>query len=121
MIFVGDYFALALVIVLCCFYFDGKKSAWLMTKANKYFVACLLLTAATAATDLLAGQLLANYAVPLWANILVNSMYFAVNIITTSCIALFLFTKILEHAEDNHCMVYAFLFCNAKYNALGQF
>ena len=107
MIFVGDYFALALVIVLCCFYFDGKKNAWLMTKANKYFVACLLLTAATAATDLLSGQLLADYAVPLWANILVNSMYFAVNIVTTSCIALFLFTKILEHAEDNHCMVYA--------------
>ena len=57
MIFVGDYFALALVIVLCCFYFDGKKNAWLMTKANKYFVACLLLTAATAAVGPVAGRL----------------------------------------------------------------
>jgi len=107
MIFVGDYFALGLVIILCCFYFDSKKSPRFLTTANKYFVACLLLTAATAATDLIAGQLLANVATPLWVNLLINSAYFLVNIFATSCIALFLFTKILEHAEDNHCMVYA--------------
>ena len=95
MIFVGDYFALGLVIILCCFYFDSKKSPRFLTTANKYFVACLLLTAATAATDLIAGQLLANVATPLWVNLLINSAYFLVNIFATSCIALFLFTKIL--------------------------
>ena len=46
MIFVGDYFALVLVIILCCFYFDSKRSPRFLTTANKYFVACLLLTAA---------------------------------------------------------------------------
>lgn len=107
MIYVGDFFALGLVIVLCMFYFDGKASRHYMSSANKFFIACLVLTAMTALTDLLTVQLLTLENVPLWLNMVVNTLYFLVNIFTTSAFALYLFTKILEHAHDRHCMIRA--------------
>ncbi len=107
MVFVGDYFAIGLVFVLCMFYFDGKTSRHFISNANKFFVACLILTALTALTDLISVQLLNAENVPLWLNMTANTVYFLVNIITTSSFALYLFTKILEHAHDNHCMVNA--------------
>ena len=107
MVFIGDYFAIGLVIVLCMFYFDGKTSRHFMSNANKFFLACLVLTALTALTDLITVQLLTVEHIPLWVNMAVNTAYFVINILTTSAFALYLFTKILEHAHDNHCMVNA--------------
>ena len=107
MVFVGDYFAIGLVIVLSMFYFDGKTSRHFMSSSNKFFVSCLALTALTAVIDLFSVWMIAQNNIPLWLNITVNTVYFLVNIITTSAFALYLFTKILEHAHDNHCMVNA--------------
>ena len=104
MIFIGDYFALGLVLVLFIFFFDTKNSARFMPASSKLFVACLATTALTAVTDLVTGQLMGLEAVPMSVNLLVNSLYFVVNIIATSCIALYLFTKILEHTYAHHCM-----------------
>ena len=102
--FIGDYFALGLVTVLCMFYFDKKH---VLSKASKYFVTCLVFTALTSLIDLLTGMLLVTPDAPLWLHIAANSLYFLVNIITTSYIALYLFTRILEHSHDNHCMLRA--------------
>ena len=102
--FLGDYFALALIIVLCMFYFDKTH---VLNRASKHYVACLIFTALTALTDLLTGRLLHIESVPLWLNMTVNSLYFLINILTTSSIALYLFIRILEHSHDNHCMVRA--------------
>lgn len=102
--FIGDYFAVGLVIVLCMFYFERK---YFLSKSSRYFVLCLLLTGATAVTDILTGALLTLDNIPHWVNMSANSLYFIINIVTTSTIALFLFTKLLEHAYDDHCMVYA--------------
>lgn len=102
--FVGDYFAIGLVIILCIFFFDSKTSVRYMSAASKLFIACLVTTALTAMTDLLTGYLLILEDVPLWQNLLINTLYFVVNIITTSFIALYLFTKILEHTHEHHCM-----------------
>lgn len=99
--FIGDYFALGLVTVLCMFYFDKKH---VLNKPSKYFVACLVLTALTSMLDLVTGSLLYSKAIPLWLNTAVNSLYFLVNIITTTCIAQYLFIRILEHSHDQHCM-----------------
>ena len=104
MIFVGDYFALGLVIILCVFFFDSKISIRHMTAASKLFICCLVLTAATAVTDLLTGQLQQMEQAPLWQSVVVNTLYFVVNIVTTSVMALYLFTKILEHTHSRHCM-----------------
>ena len=102
--FIGDYFAIGLIIVLSLFFFDKR---YYLTTASKFFMAALGFTAATALVDLLTGQLLHMSGVPLWMNMTVNSLYFVVNIMATSSIALYLFTKILEHSYDDHCMTYA--------------
>ena len=104
MIFIGDYFALGLVIILCVFFFDSKVSFRYMSSASKLFVLCLITTALTALIDLIAGQLLGLPNVPLWQNMLVNTLYFVINIVTTSVVALYFFTRILEHTHERHCM-----------------
>jgi len=104
MVFIGDYFAIGLVIILSLFYYDGKTRPKYMPSNNKYFIACLIFTALTALLDIVAGILLEAYGIPLWINMAVNTLYFIINIIATSSIAFFLFTKMLEHTYDNHCM-----------------
>ena len=104
MIFIGDYFALGLVIILCIFFFDSRTSVRYMSAASKLFICCLVSTALTAIMDLISVQLMVLENVPLWQNMLVNTLYFVVNIITTTFIALYLFTKILEHTHERHCM-----------------
>lgn len=102
--FIGDYFALGLVSVIFMFFFDSKISVRHMPVSSKLFIACLFSTALTALTDLGTGYLLSQTSVPLWLNLLVNTMFFLSAIVTTSLIALYLFTKILEHTHDRHCM-----------------
>lgn len=102
--FIGDYFAIGLVVVLSLFFFDKR---YYLTTASKFFMAALGLTAATALIDLLTGRMIHTMGVPLWLNMATNSLYFVVNILTTSAMALYLFTRILEHSYDDHCMTYA--------------
>ncbi len=103
MIFIADYFALGLVVILFMFFFDNKSSIRYMPTSSKVFAGVLGLTALNALTDLLTGSLLSNSETPLWLNVLVNSLYFLINIITTSCIAHYLFMKILEHTHRRNC------------------
>ena len=107
--FIGDYFALGLVIILCIFFFDSKISVRNMSSASKIFIVCLLLTALTALTDLMTGHLQEMSNVPLWQHMLVNTLYYIVNVVTTSAIALYLFTKILEHTHVRHCKRNAYI------------
>ena len=107
MIFVGDIFAIALVAVLTMFYWDGRTRPRYMPVDSKLFLASLIFVALTAAVDILTCFLIETPGTPLWLDMSVNSLYFVINIVATSSIALFLFTKILEHAHDNHCMRYA--------------
>ena len=102
--FIGDYFALGLIIILCIFFFDSKSSMRFMSAASKLFICCLVTTAMTALVDLLTGHLQELEQVPLWQNMLANTVYFVVNIVSTTFIALYLFTKILEHTHERHCM-----------------
>ena len=101
---VGDYFALGLVLVLCIFFFDNKISLRYMTAASKIFIFCLISTALTALLDLATLELPLVMNMPVWLGMLVNTAYFVMNIISTSSIALYLFTKILEHKHSRHCM-----------------
>ena len=102
--FVGDYFAFGLVFILCMFFFDRKHT---LNRASRYFVASLVLTGATAVIDILTGYLMNIPETPLWLDKGVNTLYFVVNILTTSSIALYLFNRILEHSFSKRCMRYA--------------
>ena len=78
--FIGDYFALGLIAVLCIFFFDSKTSIRYMSSASTLFICCLVSTALTAATDLITGQLQVLENVPLWQNVFYNTLYFIINI-----------------------------------------
>ena len=104
MVFIGDYFALGLVGTLFIFFLDTKIGMRHMSSAGKLFILCLISTALTAVVDLITIQMMRLEYIPLWQNVLANSLYFLINIVTTSSIALYLFTKILEHTHDRHCM-----------------
>lgn len=99
--FIGDYFAISLVLILSLFYFDRKNS---LNTASRYFIGSLAFTAMTAGTNIATGSLMENPGTPLWMHMTVNTLYFLVNILSTSFIALYLFTKILEHSYNRHCM-----------------
>ena len=109
MIYIADYFALGLVVILFMFFFDSKVKFRHMPTSGKIFALSLAMTALTALTDLFTGALMVMEDVPLWQNMLVNSFYFIVNLITTSCIALYLFMKTLEHTHRKHCMRKAYI------------
>ena len=104
MAFFGDYFAIGLVVTLLLFYVESGNKVNHMPKASKLFVRALWLTLSTAVLDIVAGFLLAKEGVPLWLNVLVNSAYFVVNIITTTQLAWYFFTKALEHTHEKHCL-----------------
>jgi EAL domain-containing protein (putative c-di-GMP-specific phosphodiesterase class I)/GGDEF domain-containing protein len=104
MIYIADYFALGLVVILFMFFFDSKTTLNRMPTANKVFAAALGMAALNAIMDLVAGAMLSENGIPLALNVLVNSIYFFTNLLTTTCIAFFFIVKILEHTHRRHCM-----------------
>ena len=86
-VYIGDYFAIALVGVVFLFFLDTKTSPRYMSAPSKLFIVNLMLTAATALTDLLTVYMLGK-GFPLWLNMVVNSAYFIFGTLTTTGIAL---------------------------------
>lgn len=101
--FIGDYFALMMVLVMFLFFIDTKSGMRHITASSRLFIISLLMTAVTSLTDLYTGYLSHRTDVPLWINMLVNTMYFVNGLATTTVIALYLFKKILEHTHERHC------------------
>ena len=101
MIFIADYIALGIVAIISLFFFTYDH---VQTLARKVFTICLFMTAGTAIIDIMTGILLELDNVPLWLNVFANTLYFVVNILTTSTFALFLMVKILEHVYERHCL-----------------
>ena len=101
MILVGDFFALGLICILCLFYFRNR---YFISAESKYYALCLILTAINACVDIVTAVMINNNLGPIWLNMLINSVYFLMNILVTSMIGMVLFTKILEHVHEDHCM-----------------
>jgi len=74
--FLGDFFAIGLVIILFMFFFDSKISVRYMPLSSQLFLACLGATAITALTDLGTGYLLLRPDVPVGLNMLANTFYY---------------------------------------------
>lgn len=103
MVFIADYFALGLVAILFMFFFDTKTRFRYMPTSSKVYFSVLSLTALNALIDLLTGRLLKTPGVPLWLNILINSLYFITNLVTTTSIAHYFVVKTLEHTHRRNC------------------
>lgn len=98
--FLGDYFSLAVLMILCMVYFDRKP---VQHSYSKYYVLCLVFTALTAITDLLTMELQKTHCTIWGLNITVNSLYFLMNVLSSTAIAMFLFNRILEHSYEKRC------------------
>lgn len=100
MIFIGDCFAIVIISILCLFYFEKQ---FFFTPASKYFALCLILNGLNAVLDIASTVAIYSDSVPIVTNVVINMLYFSSNIVTTTAIAMVLFSKILEHVHRPQC------------------
>ena len=72
MSFLGDFFAVGLIIILLMFYTDGRVRPRDMSKDSRIFLCCLIFTALTACLDICTGFLLEDPNTQLWLNMAVT-------------------------------------------------
>ena len=101
MVYISDYISLGTIFIISLFYFTNDH---VQSVSRKIFSTCLILSASTAALDILTCYLSETPGGYLGFELLMNSLYFVVNILTTSAFAIFLIYKILEHVYERHCM-----------------
>lgn len=106
MVFIGDFFAIGLIIVLCMFYFERKH---FLSFNSRIFAACLILIGLTAGTNIFCYAIMKDPTAPLWMLYLVNSLYFLFLITSTMLLTLFLLYSILEHVCGGPCRLYGTL------------
>lgn len=104
MVYIANFFALGLVLILFLFLFDKKSRIKNMPTSSKVFAITLTLTVVNAAIDLTAGALLSMSEAPQWLGLLVKSIYHISSIVTTTFIAQYCFIKILTHTHNKSCM-----------------
>lgn len=104
MILIGDCFAIVIISILCLFYFEKQ---FFFTPASKYFAVCLILTGLNAVLDIASTMAIYSESVPIVTNVVINMLYFSSNIVTTTAIAMVLFSKILEHVHRPKCKLRA--------------
>lgn len=102
MVFVGDFFAIGLIIVLCMFYFERKH---FLSFNSRIFAACLILIGLTAGTNIFCYITMHDPAAPLWMLHLLNSLYFLFLMAGSALLTLFLLYSILEHVCHAFCRV----------------
>lgn len=106
---VAEFFAFIVLIILFlryCFY--ERTVAY--TLKRKYYLACLGVSVCSILLDTLCVTTIAHSdTVPLWINLTLNSLYFMVSVLMCSMLVLYLFTELLEHVYDKHCIRKAFL------------
>lgn len=100
MIFIGDCFAIVIISILCMFYFEKQ---FFFTPASKYFALCLALNGLNAILDIATTVAIYSESIPIVTNVVLNMLYFSSNIVTTTAIAMVLFSKILEHVHTPKC------------------
>lgn len=100
MIFVGDYFAIILIIVLCMFYYERKH---FLSLNSRIFAACLILIGLTAGTNIFCYAIMDDPSTPLWMLHLFNSLYFLFLMVSSALLTLFLLYSILEHVCSGPC------------------
>ncbi|MDO4274383.1 MAG: bifunctional diguanylate cyclase/phosphodiesterase [Eubacteriales bacterium] len=98
---ITEYLALVIIVILTMFFYEKKSipASWF-----SLYRWCLALPALSILVDIICVVLMDVEEVPHWLNMLLNSSYFLLSVLTCSVMALFLFGKILEHVYDKHCM-----------------
>lgn len=100
----SEFFSLFILAVLFLRYYCYEWRV-AFTGMRKLYLVCLGASAASILLDI-CGALTISYSprIPLWLNILVNSCYFFVTVVTCSLFAYLLFCLVLEHVYDKRCL-----------------
>lgn len=98
MAYLGDYFALGLIAILCMFYFEDKHFPNMPSKA---FAACLIFVGGSIVTGLGCSFLDFYGITPLWIRFVMRSFHLLINVAAISCFAIFLILHIFAHIYDN--------------------
>ena len=105
---IAEYFAfIILTILFLRYYWWERKVAY--TPRRKYYLLCLSVSAGSILINALSVYTIAHSdKVPMWINLLLNSLYFWVSVLMCSLLAFYLFIQLLEHVYDKRCLKRAF-------------
>ena len=98
-----------IILVLLMFSSHGQKQA--PTRRQRVYQACLLLSLDSILLNILCVFTIGGtIVVPLWLNVLLNSLYFFISVLMCSVMAAYLFSLILEHAYSDRTLRRAIVF-----------
>ena len=97
--------ALVLIAILALFHFGGQIRN---NTRSRMFSICLLLSAGSTVLDIITTLTILDVSlVPIWFNVLLNTLYFALMDICLSFVAIYAFYVMFEHVSDKHCLYLA--------------
>lgn len=98
-----------IILMLLMFSSHGQKQA--PTRSQRVYQTCLLLSLDSILLNILCVfTIVGTIAVPLWLNVLLNSLYFFISVLMCSVMAAYLFSLILEHAYSDQTLRRAIVF-----------
>ncbi len=100
----GEFYSMLVLFILYIRYHWYERD---VAKSDRWtlYRRCLQLSMASIVVNVLSVLVLDHpQAVPVWANLLVNNLYFLVTIGLCSLYAYLLFDAVLEHVYDKHCL-----------------
>lgn len=98
-----------IILMLLMFSSHGQKQA--PTRSQRVYQTCLLLSLDSILLNILCVfTIVGTIAVPLWLNVLLNSLYFFISVLMCSVMAAYLFSLILEHTYSDQTLRRAIVF-----------
>ena len=98
-----------IILMLLMFSSHGQKQA--PTRSQRVYQTCLLLSLDSILLNILCVFTIGGtIVVPLWLNVLLNSLYFFISVLMCSVMAAYLFSLILEHAYSDRTLRRAIVF-----------
>lgn len=93
----------AILLALLLLSYRGKDQV--LTRRRKMYLVCLWLSMGSILLNVLCVLTIDRaHLLPLWLNLLLNSLYFFSVVILSTVMAAYLFELILEHVYDGHCL-----------------
>ena len=102
---VAEFLALVLIILISLYFYDRKQTR---SRRRTLFWICLYLSVFEIILNAVCVFTISQYEhVPLWLNMLLNSLYFLSSVWVSSILALYIFNLLLEHVYEKHCRIRA--------------
>ncbi len=97
---VAEYLAFVILIILFLRYYLYERHV-AYTSNRKYHLVCLCISTLSVVINVVCVYTIAYaWEIPLWVNLLLNSLYFEVSLLICSMLAHYLFMQLFEHVYD---------------------